>query len=81
MDETKSNRRIDFVELNSGRVLGKEVECKQIFQANTFMKWLTTCRYCFCYCDTPGPESDRHFSLRDVTSNINANKYVLTESS
>lgn len=75
MDTAKSKRRIDFVALNSGRVLGQETDsCDQKFNANTFMKWLTTCRYCFCYCDTPGPDSDRHFSLREVTSNIDENK-------
>lgn len=78
-NEAESNRRIDFVKLGSGRLLGHEVEPCEQYEAKAFMMWLTTCRYCFCYCDAPGPNSDRYFSLRDVTSNITENKYPFTQ--
>lgn len=32
------------------------------------------CSNCFCLCDEPGEKSDRYFSLREVTSDIGANK-------
>lgn len=73
-NEVDGNRRIDFVKLGSGKVLGQEVEGCNQFQANPFMMWISTCRYCFCYCDAPGPNSDRHFSLRNVVSNVTDNK-------
>lgn len=74
-DDSDQNRRVDFVQLASGKILGKEkLPCDIDFKAKPFMAWLTTCRYCFCYCDAPGPRSDRYFSLRDVTSNITENK-------
>lgn len=70
----ESNRRIEFVKLGSGRLLGQELASCEQYEAKKFMMWMSTCRYCFCYCDAPGPKSDRHFSLRDVTSNITENK-------
>lgn len=68
------DRRIDFVQLASGKILGEERLPCDSFQAKSFMTWMTTCRYCFCYCDALDPHSDRHISLRDVTSNVTENK-------
>ncbi|XP_031627540.1 uncharacterized protein LOC116343553 [Contarinia nasturtii] len=70
------NRRINFVQFASGKILGEEKLPCDFFDAKPFMSWLTTCRYCFCYCDAPGPRSDRHFSLRDVISNVAENKVI-----
>lgn len=76
-DDSDLNRRIDFVKLASGKLLGHIREpCDVNFEAKPFMTWMATCRYCFCYCDAPGPRSDRYFSLRDVTSNITENKVI-----
>lgn len=36
------------------------------------------CGNCFCFCDESGEKSDRYFSLRDVTSDIAANKYCFS---
>lgn len=63
------------MKLASGKILGPERLPCDYFEAKPFMTWIVSCRYCFCYCDAPGPRSDRYFSLRDVTSNITENKY------
>lgn len=35
--------------------------------------WLVKCNYCFCYCDEHLVDSDRHFSLRSVVSDVREN--------
>lgn len=69
-----TDRRIDYVQLGSGKTLGNKYYCPDKFDAKPFATWIFSCRYCFCYCDAPGPRSDRHFSLREVTSNIKENR-------
>lgn len=70
------DRRIDFIRLDSGEMLGDEKFCPEKVHLKSWYYWMSTCSYCFCYCDAPGPASDRHFSLREVLSNITENKYV-----
>lgn len=73
------DRRIDFIKLDSGEMLGDEKFCPEKVHLKSWYYWLSTCSYCFCYCDAPGPTSDRHFSLREVVSNITENRSVFHE--
>ena len=34
------------------------------------------CSYCFCKCDAIGPNSDRYWSLKPITSDIESNKII-----
>lgn len=70
------DRRIDFIQLDSGEVLGDDKFCPEKVHLKSWYHWLSSCSYCFCYCDAPGPTSDRHFSLREVVSNITENRYA-----
>lgn len=58
---------------------GREILCFKAEQS-TFSAWNDQqnheCSQCFCFCDEPGENSDRYFSLHEVTADIDANKYV-----
>ena len=44
---------------------------------DSWWRWLFWhCSYCFCKCDAPGPDSDRYWSLKDVTADIESNKII-----
>lgn len=74
-NDTILDSRYNYVKFDSDVVWGGgEVFCPEAVPVKGIFRWLSTCSYCFCYCDVPGPSSDRHFSLREVTSNIHANK-------
>lgn len=45
-------------------------------QALQWRRWFVRCKQCFCMCDTQN-HSHRYFSLHDVVSDINQNKYDL----
>lgn len=72
------NRRYNFLRLENGTLNGHDVMCfaAEKTELVSWNSWLVnTCSYCFCFCDEPGERSDRFFSLRDVVSDIYANKY------
>lgn len=56
--------------------MGRERTCQNEIKANSWSRWFVECSNCFCYCDEPGPLSDRYFSLAEVVSNVYENKYV-----
>lgn len=71
------NRRYNYVIFGNGSINGHNVLCFKAEQtAFGFRSGRLTneCGNCFCLCDEPGEKSDRYFSLRDVTSDIGANK-------
>lgn len=71
------NRRYNYVKFKNGSLNGHDVLCFKAEQTElaSWSSWLVnTCSNCFCFCDEPGEKSDRYFSLREATSNINANK-------
>ena len=44
---------------------------------DSWWRWLFWhCSYCFCKCDAPGPDSDRYWSLKEVTADIESNKII-----
>lgn len=45
-----------------------------IDQVKSWTKWFVRCHNCFCICDESNIESERHFNLREVTSDIYSNK-------
>lgn len=71
-----NTRRYDYVRFGNGKTLGKYGDCLQTVRAATYRMWFVKCTNCFCYCDEESTQSDRFFSLHDVTSNINENRIV-----
>ena len=46
-------------------------------KVDSWWRWLFWhCSYCFCKCDAPGPNSDRYWSLKSATSDIESNKII-----
>jgi len=46
-------------------------------KVDSWWRWLLWhCSYCLCKCDQQGPDSDRFFSLKPVTSDLSSNKVV-----
>ncbi|XP_055324718.1 uncharacterized protein LOC129579094 [Sitodiplosis mosellana] len=76
--EESSARRYNFLEYDDGSALGGESNCNRlhVVRANSWWSWFVHCSNCFCYCDEPGIQSDRYFSLRSVVSNTNENKVI-----
>ncbi|XP_055324703.1 uncharacterized protein LOC129579086 [Sitodiplosis mosellana] len=73
------NRRYNYVTFRNGSTNGHNVLCfkaEQTELATRSERISNECSNCFCYCDEPGQKSDRYFSLKDVTSDIGANKIV-----
>lgn len=76
MDEWE-NRRYNYVTFKNGSMNGHNILCFKAEQTQlaTMSEQLTNeCGNCFCFCDEPGEKSDRYFSLKDVISDIDANK-------
>lgn len=70
-------RRYNYVTFNNGSMNGHNVLCfkAEQMQLSTRSERITNdCDNCFCFCDEPGGRSDRYFSLRELTSDIDANK-------
>lgn len=73
------NRRYNFIKFKNGSMNGHDVMCfrAEKTELSVWSTWLINeCSNCFCYCDEPGEKSDRYFSLREIVSDINENKYV-----
>lgn len=71
------NRRYNYVTFSNGTMNGHNVLCFKAEQMQLAIKSnqiTNECDNCFCLCDEPGENSDRYFSLREVTSDISANK-------
>lgn len=46
-------------------------------KVDSWWRWLFWhCSYCLCKCDQPGPKSDRYWSLKEVTSDVNNNRII-----
>ncbi|XP_059061470.1 uncharacterized protein LOC131854373 [Achroia grisella] len=76
----RSNRRYEWVKYVNGHTLGKETNCSvengKSYRVQSWWRWLVWhCSYCMCLCDDPA-DSDRYFSLREATSDIQSNKVV-----
>lgn len=71
------NRRYNYVTFSNGTMNGHNVLCFKAEQTQLSSKTeqkTNECGNCFCLCDDLGENSDRYFSLREVTSDIGANK-------
>lgn len=74
----RDNRRYNFVRFENGTQFGHDVMCFKA-EKTTVQSWISwlefgRCSTCFCYCDEPGEDSDRYFSLREMVSDVKANK-------
>lgn len=76
-NDSVPSRRYNYVQYSSGLTLGREKFCPEQVKVKSWMRWFVSCDFCFCYCDYDGNDenkSDRFFSLREVTSDINKNR-------
>lgn len=73
-----TKRRYEFLEYESGKVLGQKKFCDRgTVKVDSWWRYLLWhCSYCMCLCDEEGPNSDRFFSLRPVLSDIANNKVI-----
>ncbi|XP_055324696.1 uncharacterized protein LOC129579082 isoform X2 [Sitodiplosis mosellana] len=77
----QASRRYDVLYYDNGNVLGRNGT--QIFEkcadestrVQSWIRWVVKCTNCFCLCDDQ-KHSERHFSLRDVVSDIYKNRVV-----
>lgn len=78
------NRRYNYVQYSSGLTLGRKTFCPERVKVKSWLRWFVSCDFCFCYCDYDGADedkSDRYFSLREATSDIEKNKLVCPSNS
>nr|CAI5830981.1 unnamed protein product [Callosobruchus analis] len=68
------HRRYHYIEYDD-TVMGKKTWCQKK-DAWSWIRWFVRCAYCICTCDEQGPYSDRYFSLRPVTADIENNRVV-----
>ncbi|XP_071446967.1 uncharacterized protein [Hetaerina americana] len=63
-----TNRKYNWITYKNGRKLGKGHYCPtSVAVVDSWWSWVVWhCSYCFCFCDQPGPKSDRYFSLQTV---------------
>lgn len=75
-NEGSERRRYNWLKLKNGTALGHDLMCLNAEKkdAVSWTYWFYKCNTCLCYCDEPGSDSERYFSLRAVESNIQANK-------
>eukprot|EP00095_Tigriopus_kingsejongensis_P006035 maker-scaffold889_size84747-snap-gene-0.24 protein:Tk06035 transcript:maker-scaffold889_size84747-snap-gene-0.24-mRNA-1 annotation:"hypothetical protein L798_01615" len=74
-----SKRRYEYVHYENGVVLGKgnkESFCPKQIKVDSWWRWLYHCSMCLCKCDAPGELSDRYWSLKEVTADVEENKVV-----
>ncbi|KAH8332070.1 hypothetical protein KR067_011727, partial [Drosophila pandora] len=73
-----STRRYEFIEYESGRVLGQRTKCHRgTTKVDSWWRYLLWhCSYCFCLCDEQGLKSDRFFNLRDSIADVKKNRVV-----
>ncbi|KAH8310737.1 hypothetical protein KR044_002815 [Drosophila immigrans] len=72
-----SNRRYEFIQYGDGSRVGPHKECElDFYNRGSSSKIFSKCNYRFCLCDEQGPKSDRYFNLRDIVSDLWANKVV-----
>ena len=70
-------RRYDWIEYEDGRVLGTKDQCVNKIKVDSWWRWVFYhCSYCLCKCDAPGSGSDRYWSLKEATANVQKNFLV-----
>lgn len=70
-------RRYNYVTFQNSSIDGHNLLCFKAEQSPLAVRpdeIPNECDNCFCFCDEPGRNSDRYISLREVTSDIQANK-------
>ena len=72
-------RRYAYIEYEDGQVLGKSINpVSTKYKVDSWWRWIFFhCTFCFCICDDEFGKTERYFSLREVTSDIVANKIVV----
>ena len=77
----ESSRRYEYIEHENGLVFGSKGTCrKQTIKVNSWWHLIFShCSYCMCYCDNNNNSSDRYFSLKEATSDVQKNRQVLQE--
>ncbi|CAH2096557.1 unnamed protein product [Euphydryas editha] len=73
-----SHRRYEWIEYENGRTLGQAGTCTRgTTKVDSWWKWnLLHCSYCFCLCEDDIQSSERFFSLREATADVEKNKVV-----
>ncbi|XP_028134328.2 uncharacterized protein LOC114329429 isoform X1 [Diabrotica virgifera virgifera] len=71
-----THRRYSYIQYKGGRTLGQRGSCARR-TVDSWWRWFVHCSYCLCYCDEPGLNSDRYFSLRPSIADVN-NNWVVT---
>ncbi|XP_031620531.1 uncharacterized protein LOC116339051 isoform X2 [Contarinia nasturtii] len=75
------SRRYDVLHYDNGNILGRngtevyEKCADESTRIQSWTRWVVKCANCFCLCDDQ-KHSERHFSLRDVVSDIKKNRVV-----
>lgn len=74
--DKKSPRRYEYIEYENGKLFGNKGTCSRgTTKVDSWWRWLFWhCSYCMCFCDDHNSSSDRYFSLREVTSDVENNK-------
>ncbi|CAH0715851.1 unnamed protein product, partial [Brenthis ino] len=73
-----SHRRYEWIEYENGRTMGQPGVCTRgVTQVDSWWRWnLLHCSYCFCLCEDDIDSSERSFSLREASAEIEKNKVV-----
>ncbi|KAG4065994.1 hypothetical protein HA402_001241 [Bradysia odoriphaga] len=77
LNDHDPTRRYDGIKIDGELVAGDDNgSCQQIVNAQSWWSGLYRCTNCYCFCDNNATTSERHFSLRDVVSNIQENRVI-----
>ncbi|XP_037042876.1 uncharacterized protein LOC119079166 [Bradysia coprophila] len=77
LNDHDPTRRYDGIKIDGELVAGDDNEpCQKIVNAKSWWSGLYRCTNCYCFCDENTTISERHFSLRDVVSNIQENRVI-----
>ncbi|XP_055307895.1 uncharacterized protein LOC129572010 isoform X2 [Sitodiplosis mosellana] len=70
-------KRYHYLKYSDGNVHGSKpaTECSSINHAKSWRRWFVKCSSCYCLCDDT-KDSERHFSLHEVVSDIEQNKVI-----
>ncbi|TRY79845.1 hypothetical protein TCAL_08833 [Tigriopus californicus] len=71
-------RRYDYVKYEDGTLLGKYDRCHngQEHKVDSWWRFPYHCSMCVCKCDAEGPTSDRYWSLKTLTADLNQGMVV-----
>ncbi|XP_045448290.1 uncharacterized protein LOC123656677 [Melitaea cinxia] len=73
-----SHRRYEWIEYENGRTMGQQGYCTRgTTKVDSWWQWnLRHCSYCLCLCEDDVQSSERFFSLREATADVEKSKVV-----